>query len=388
MTDTAEASEHQVQPHISRAGPLVTIGALVIVVAGIRSFSGQLAPLALGFIIVVAVAPLQGRIRQLGGSAGLALAASIATALGVLVAFILSLIWSAYSIADLITDPEYQDALAKTQDSVNEILRNLGVKEGAINSAISDLDMGRVMNGVVGALSGVAGVVGAIVAVGLSMTFFLTDAPAFEQAVKDLADERPTVTEGLRMFTERTRSYLMVSTVFGLIVALLDGIALWMMGVPLVGVWIVLSFVTNYIPNVGFIIGVAPPAFIALLLKGPGSAIWVIIVYSLLNFVIQTVIQPKFVGDSVGLSTTLTFFSLAFWTYVLGPLGAVLAIPMSLLARALLIDIYPDRQWLRPLISLQPATREAEKKMDKIQQQALDQPDDQASERAGDAPEP
>jgi predicted PurR-regulated permease PerM len=77
----------------------------------------------------------------------------------------------------------------------------------------------------------------------------------------------------------------------------------------------------------------------------------VIVVYSLINVIIQTVIQPKFVGDAVGLSTTLTFLSLVFWAWVLGGLGALLAIPLTLLVKALFVDFDPDHQWLRPLLS-------------------------------------
>ena len=66
--------------------------------------------------------------------------------------------------------------------------------------------------------------------------------------------------------------------------------------------------------------------------------------------VIQSVIQPKVVGDKVGLSTTLTFLSLVFWAWVLGPLGALLAVPLSLFAKALLIDVDPSTRWLNPLI--------------------------------------
>ena len=76
----------------------------------------------------------------------------------------------------------------------------------------------------------------------------------------------------------------------------------------------------------------------------------VIAVYCLVNVVIQSVIQPKVVGDAVGLSATLTFLSLVFWAWVLGPLGALLAIPLSLLVKALLIDIDPSTRWLSPLI--------------------------------------
>jgi predicted PurR-regulated permease PerM len=70
-----------------------------------------------------------------------------------------------------------------------------------------------------------------------------------------------------------------------------------------------------------------------------------------INFIIQSIIQPKVVGDAVGLSTTLTFLSLVFWAWVLGPLGAVLAIPLSLLMRALLVDADPSTAWLSGLIS-------------------------------------
>ena len=113
------------------------------------------------------------------------------------------------------------------------------------------------------------------------------------------------------------------------------------MGVPGAFVWAVLAFVTNFIPNVGFVIGVIPPALIALLEGGPGLMVAVIVVYSVINFLIQSVIQPRVVGDKVGLSPTLTFLSLVFWTWVIGPLGALLAVPLSLLTKALLVEADP-----------------------------------------------
>lgn len=78
---------------------------------------------------------------------------------------------------------------------------------------------------------------------------------------------------------------------------------------------------------------------------------WVVIVYCGLNLVIQSAIQPRVVGDAVGLSTTLTFVSWVFWSWVIGPIGSVLAVPFSLLVRALLLDADPDARWLAPLVS-------------------------------------
>jgi predicted PurR-regulated permease PerM len=162
---------------------------------------------------------------------------------------------------------------------------------------------------------------------------------------------RPAVVDAISAFASGTRRYLLVSTVFGLIVAVLDTIALAILDVPAPVLWGLLAFITNYIPNIGFIIGLIPPAILALLDGGLQQMLAVIAVYCLLNVVIQTVIQPKVVGDTVGLSTTLSFVSLIFWTWVIGPLGALLAIPLTLLAKAILIDADPTLRWVRPLIS-------------------------------------
>ena len=148
----------------------------------------------------------------------------------------------------------------------------------------------------------------------------------------------------------------MVSTVFGLLVALVDVAALYWLDVPLPWLWGLLAFITNYIPNIGFVLGLIPPALLALLGGGVRQAVLVIVAYSVINLVIQSLIQPKVVGDTVGLSITLTFLSLVFWTFVVGPLGALLAVPLTLLTKALLVDADPASRWLELLLA--PAGRE------------------------------
>ena len=79
-------------------------------------------------------------------------------------------------------------------------------------------------------------------------------------------------------------------------------------------------------------------------------AIVVVVVYSVINFLIQSIIQPKFVGDSVNLATTVTFLSMAIWTWTIGPLGALLAVPLTLLTKAVLIDLDPSTRWIGMLL--------------------------------------
>jgi hypothetical protein len=116
-------------------------------------------------------------------------------------------------------------------------------------------------------------------------------------------------------------------------------------------VWGLFSFITNYVPNIGFIIGLIPPALLGLLEGGPWTMLAVIAVYCVINVILQSVIQPKVVGDVVGLTATLSFVSLIFWTWVIGPLGAILAIPLSVLTKAVLLDMDPGARWLSVLVS-------------------------------------
>jgi predicted PurR-regulated permease PerM len=187
------------------------------------------------------------------------------------------------------------------------------------------------------------------------LTFLAFDSAKVERLAAGARAVRPRMVDSLGSFCRGTRSYLGVSAVFGLIVAAIDTAMLWALGVPGAFVWGVLAFVTNFIPNVGFVIGIIPPSFIALLEGGPRLMLIVIVLYCAVNLVLQTFIQPRFVGEAVGLSTSLTMLSLIFWTWVLGPVGALLAVPMSLFLRAILVEADPDGAWRMPLIAGDPA---------------------------------
>ena len=110
------------------------------------------------------------------------------------------------------------------------------------------------------------------------------------------------------------------------------------------------------------VLGLIPPALVAWLVIDWQTAVIIAIGYSVLNVVVQTLIQPKVVGDRVQLNTTLTFLALIIWTFLLGGLGAILAIPMTLLIRALFIDSQPQHRWVRALFSSGPPPGTARRK--------------------------
>jgi AI-2 transport protein TqsA len=328
---------------------LLGLAGAVVAVAGLRSVSDLLAPVFLALMLTVTASPLGTWLRRHGAPAWAAALALMATVYLVLFGLGAAVVVSASRLVELM--PQYQSQFAQLRADATSALADLGVNTAQFQdlagkiqpSSVTDM-VGAVLGGTLGLLSNAIFLIAVIL-------FLCFDAVQFPARLGTAARQRPEVISALRSFAQGTRRYLLVSTVFGLIVAVIDTVMLWALDIPLPLLWGLLAFITNYIPNVGFIIGVVPPALLGLLEGGPQLMTVVIVLYCVVNFVIQSIIQPKVVGNAVGLSATMSFLSLVFWTWVLGPLGALLAIPLSLLAKGLLVDIDPATRWIDPLIS-------------------------------------
>jgi AI-2 transport protein TqsA len=332
---------------------LVGAAATVIVVAGVQGIAWLIGPAFMALIVVIAVAPAQGWLRRHGWPGWATTIVVILLVYAILLGLALGII---FSVARLATElPQHASAADGMLTSLTAQLAALGVGPEQIAQAKSSLNLGN-LAGVLGSLlSSVAGLASNLVFLLALLLFLSVEAGGYDDRLASIASDRPTIAGALRHFAWGTRQYLLVTTVFGLIVAVLDSVALALMGIPLAITWGLLSFITNYIPNVGFIIGVVPPALLGLLTGGPQLMVIVILVYCGINFVVQSIIQPRFIGEAVGLSVTMTFLALVFWAWLLGPLGAILAIPLTLLAKALLVDIDPQAKWADALLRSSPA---------------------------------
>lgn len=331
---------------------LLTLASSFIFVAGLKAFSSTVGPIFLALIVIVVLFPIQGALMRRGAPSWLAMAALLVASSGVIILTLGSVAWAAVELVNLLREERYESELSAAQAELTELANRFGIAGDDLQSIINGIDVGSVAGQLTSALSGAIGILSALGLMSLTLIFLVMDASKFSRSLASVANDRPEIVQALRNFASATRSYFVVATIFGLIVAVIDVVALLIMGIPLALVWGVLSFITNYIPNIGFVLGLVPPALLAYFQGGWQLALAVIVVYSVINVVIQTVIQPKFVGDAVGLSATLTFISLIFWSWVIGPLGALLAVPLTLLVKALLVDIDPTTQWAAPLISL------------------------------------
>lgn len=336
---------------------LLTLAGLVIAVGGLKAVSGIVGPVFLALMLTVAVQPLPAWMRRKGMPIWLAYLVTLVVLWGILIGIFASLVFSIARLATIL--PEYSDKMQHLIDNFQKLLTDHGVSPDKVHDTISHINPSTIVGYVSDVLSGTLSVASAVILVLTLLLFMAADAISYDKRVAVLRTQRSDIATAFSSFAHGTRSYLLVSTVFGLIVAVLDTGALWIIGIPLPVLWGLLSFITNYIPNIGFVIGVIPPALLGLLDGGVSKMLTVIVIYSVINVIIQSVIQPKFVGDAVGLSTTLTFLSLVVWAWVIGPLGAILAVPLTLMCKALLIDIDPSTRWADVLLtSAAPAALE------------------------------
>ena len=357
-----ENSESSSSPWGVTAIALVGVAALVIAVFGLRETASILMPAFLAVNLVIAGMPLQRLLAKFmpGVLASIGL---LLVLYALLAAFVASLVWSVWVAAEEI--PRYQDRFTQLYDDTIMWLGDFGLSEDQIRESLGNVQPDQIV-GYVQTAAGSLSSLGTMLAILVVAIFFLCfDIPGLGTRWDRVTAMRPRVAESLEEFSHGIRRYWIVSTAFGLIVAAMDWVALVILGVPLAGVWAVLAFITNYIPNIGFVLGLVPPALFALLIGGPSTALWVVVIYSVINLVMQSFIQPKFTGDAVGLTPTMTFLSLAFWSLVAGALGAILAVPLTLAFKALFIDTDPRMGWFSTFMVSTGSEKKRERRREK-----------------------
>jgi AI-2 transport protein TqsA len=337
---------------------LLGIAAALVAALGMREFSEVLGPVFLALVLSIAVHPVRSFAQSHRWPAWLGMILSLLAVYAIVVGLFAILVIAGIQFASLVEDyaPQFQAFLQQAA----QVLESVGISQEELQAMVNDLSPTRLVSIAGSLIGGLAGVLSNIFFLIVLLFFTVADAGAFAAKLARVSVRGERLANAFRQFAHGSRQYLAVATIFGAIVALCDVIALWILDIPYAWLWGLLAFITNYIPNIGFIIGLLPPTVIALLDQDVATAIIVVVVYCVLNFVIQTIIQPRVVGVTVGLSATLSFLSLIIWATILGAIGAFLAIPMSLLVKSIFVDVDPDNNWMASLLSSGQRGDEAE----------------------------
>ena len=300
----------------------------VIVLAGVRAVADLLNPVLLAGFLALLLQPLLNKLRPLRGAAVAVIVLVVVLGGLALVGFI------GVSLRQLALEvPRYQTELQGLMTSVTRQLAERGINAAAyIESALTGPTVART---VLNISRTVAGGFGNIVLTLFLFAFVLGGMWELERrASREALDHSPTA-ERFMAFATTIRSYTGVRAGLGVAAAVANYVLLLAVGVDHALLWGVLSFILSFVPNIGFLLSVVPPMLLALLSKGWVSAAVVLIGYVVINAALDSVIGPRLVARQMKISALLSFLSVLFWAWLLGPTGAILAVPLTVLIQQL-----------------------------------------------------
>ena len=319
----------------------------VIIVAGMKAATAIIVPFLLAAFIAILCAPVINSLKSRGLPMWLAL-----TTVVIMVAFsgtiVVSILGSSIQSFS-VQLPEYQ---AKLQSEVTRLSSWLAARgyiwyEGElleyVNPGTALGFVGRVFNGLGNLLAN-----GFLIF--LTVMFLLFEGVALKEKMKliagDIDDTQARQTSG---FLQNVNKYMAIKTMTSFGTGVLICLWMWFLGVDYALLWGLLAFLLNYIPNIGSIIAAIPAVILALVTGGAVTALWVIVGYLLVNTLVGNILEPKFLGDKLGLSTLVVFLSLVFWGWVLGTTGMFLSVPLTMVLK-LALESRPETHWIAVLL--------------------------------------
>ena len=324
---------------------ILVAAALVIVIAGMKQAASLLVPFLLSVFIAVLCFPLMQTLQKKGirKNSSLLIVAGLVLVVGLAVAMLVG------SSADDFSRnlPAYQARITQQWQVLIEWMLAHGIALPS-DYLSSNVDPKAAMKMVASILSGFGNVLANSFLILLTVIFILLEAATFSEKIAAFNNAQME-SDFSTVFTAKLRTYMSIKTWMSVMTGVLVALWLWLLGVDYPALWGVLAFMLNYVPNIGSIIAAVPAVLLALIQLGTGSAVLVMAGYMLINIIVGNVIEPKYMGKGLGLSTLVVFLSLVFWGWVLGTAGMLLSVPLTVAVK-LALDSKKESQWLGSLL--------------------------------------
>ncbi len=325
---------------------LFALAAFVVVIAGMRAAQEILVPFLLSVFIAVLASPLVSYLREKGLPSWLAI---LLVVLLILMAGFLIGALVGTSLNDFTANiPRYSAVIRNTmQDAVGWFERR-GVDFGD-QAFMEYFDPGAAMRWTSRLLSGLGNVLSNALLILLTVVFMLLEATQFQtKLVSALGASEPAL-ERYNAFFENINRYMLIKTGTSLVTGTLATVLLLILGVDYALLWGLITFLLNYIPNIGSLMASIPPILLTVVQFGPGWALVTAGGYLAINTAIGSLLEPRIMGQGLGLSTLIVFLSLLFWGWVFGPVGMVLSVPLTMTMK-IALSSSEETQWLNTLL--------------------------------------
>jgi AI-2 transport protein TqsA len=331
---------------VSGRGVLLTAASFVIIIAGIRMAVPILVPFLLSVFVAVISGPLLSWLHRKGVPRALALLTVIVAivVVGLILAGLVGRSVDAFSQSL----PLYQERLKEQMTALLAWVRGLGidVPEEGLQKAF---DPGAAMKLAGSILSGLGVVLTNAFMILITVMFILIEASGLSAKLRTTVADPDRSFGTIDRFLATIQRYMAIKTAASLATGIAITVWLAIIGVDYPMLWGLLAFMLNYVPTIGSILAAVPAVLLALLQLGSGSALMAILGYLVVNIAIGTVIEPRILGKGLGLSTLVVFLSLVFWGWVLGPVGMLLSVPLTMTLK-IGLGSSEDTRWIADLL--------------------------------------
>ena len=319
---------------------LVAAASIFVILFGIRGSAYILNPILLAAVITITVLPIPGRLKNRGlpGWLSLVLTILVVVLMLGLVIFVMFL-----SVTALATDlPTYLDDGSQQMTAETTTSDSASTDPSSSDTTSTDpetTDTSSETSSTTVQIGGIAqsmieSVVNLLVQIGWALVIFffmISAAISLPRPSRMGLDPSHSAVGKLSSITEDVRKYMTVLTGVNFLVGLGDTLFLLVLGVDYAILWGLLAWFMGYIPSIGFMIALIPPVLMAYAQYGIETALIVLLGYILINGGVQNFIQPKIMGDRLRISPLVVFVGLFVWGYLLGGIGAILAVPLTML---------------------------------------------------------
>ncbi|NRA55676.1 MAG: AI-2E family transporter [Gammaproteobacteria bacterium] len=336
----------------------VLLAAIVIVLAGIKAASLVLVPFFLSIFLAIICNPILKYLMRFHIPKGIAI--------GLIIAFVML---AGMSLAGLVGKavngfsaqlPQFQVQLSERFSGVLAFLSRQGMP---VNSAtlLEYFDPSVAMTMATTLLNSLSGVMANLFLILLTVIFMLAESDSMPRKLHYALDDPQMRLAQIDQFLNSVNQYIAIKTLVSIGTGCIISFSLWAIGLDYWVLWGVLAFLLNYVPNIGSIIAALPAVLLALIQLGSAWAGAVVGLYLLVNLIMGNVIEPRFLGKGLGLSTLVIFLSLIFWGWLLGSVGMLLSVPLTMVVKIGLESSHSSR-WLALLLGgdIEPTVEEPE----------------------------
>ena len=331
---------------------LLILASFTVIVAGMKAAESIIVPFLLAAFLAIITSPPFIWLQRKGVPKGLAL-------LLIIIAFLAALFLIGVLIGTSVNDftsnlPFYQEKLKnQTQALVSWLVEKNFVKPDFQLTKV--LNPAAVLNVVANTLNQLSSIFADGFLILFTVIFMSLEINTLPQKLKKVFKDPDKSLSQVNEIYQNINKYIGIKTLTSLGTGVLVYIFLLIVGVDYPLLWGVLAFVLNYIPTIGSILAVIPPLLLTLVQLGFVESLVVLAGYITINTIIGNILEPKFMGKGLGLSTLVVFLSLVFWGWVLGPIGMILSVPLTITIK-IALDSSEETRWLA--VMLGPETSE------------------------------